>query len=107
MSVFEARRPIAWISAVVDQLACESGLEQTADLEDLVIIAYLGLLDGTDPLELRRDRLLARCRSQIVTWAWEQGRHDEAITGPRRPVSLEQRRLSAPCPVLLQESRAS
>lgn len=79
MSGYEARQPISWIVDTVYQLTRETGLDRTAAVEDLVIIAYLGQLDSPDPNALSQARLLSRCRSQLLTWAWEQGHHDEEI----------------------------
>ena len=45
-ALFADRQPLRWIVAMADQIAREAGLDQTADIEDLVIIAYLGLLDS-------------------------------------------------------------
>ena len=46
---------VSWIVTVTDQLARETGILRNADLEDLVIITYLGLLDDPDPQRLTRD----------------------------------------------------
>ena len=59
MSGYEARRPLAWIVTVVEQLTQEEmGLAHIATIEDLVIITYLGQLDSPDPNELSQERLL-------------------------------------------------
>lgn len=78
-SLFLNRRPVSWINAVADQVALEASLVRTADIEDLVIIAYVGLLDSPDSDCLSQDHLLRRCRRQLVAWAWEQGNADEPI----------------------------
>lgn len=105
MSGYEERRPIAWIVATVEQLTRESGLARTADIEDLVILAYVGQLDSPDPHALSLVRLLARCRSELVTWAWEQGQHEEEIsTRDRANVRAGRRAVGAPCGALLSRS---
>lgn len=105
MSGYESRRPLAWIVAVVEQLTQEIGLARTATIEDLVIITYLGQLDSPDPNELSQERLLTRCRSALVTWAWEQGQHDEALPTSRLPVAMGWRgSAAAPCGALLSQS---
>lgn len=78
-TAFVNRQPIGWITAVADQVARETGLARTADIDDLVIIAYVGLLDSPSPAEFSQSRLLQQCRHDLVTWAWEQGVHDETI----------------------------
>ena len=104
---YEARRPLAWIVAVVEQLTQEMGLARTATIEDLVITTYLGQLDSPDPNELSRERLLARCRSALVTWAWEQGQHDEAVLTSRPTTAVVWRgSAAAPCGALLSRSPA-
>lgn len=65
-ALFVARQPIAWIASATDQLSRESGVIQTADLEDLVIITYLGLLDSPRRHDLTYAELLARCRVCLV-----------------------------------------
>jgi len=80
-ALFADRQPLRWIVAMADQIAREAGLDQTADIEDLVIIAYLGLLDSPHSGDLTHARLLARCRRELITWAWEQGTLQEAIPG--------------------------
>lgn len=105
MSGYESRRPLAWIVTVVDQLTQETGLARTATIEDLVIIAYVGQLDSPDPNDLSRQRLLARCRSALVTWAWEQGQHHEALPERSRPASMVwPEPASAPCAALLSRA---
>ena len=102
MSRYEARRPLAWIVGVVEQLAQEMGLARSATLEDLVLITYVGQLDSPDPNELSRERLLNRCRSALVIWAWEQGQRDEAIPTSHPPVAMAWQGLAgAPCGALL------
>ena len=81
--MFAARLPLKWIVTVTDQLARETGILRTADLEDLVIITYLGLLDNLDSQRLNRVELLTRSRTRVVTWVWEQGAHDQPLW--RRP----------------------
>ncbi len=82
-ALYAARLPVNWIVTVTDQLACETGILRTADLEDLVIITYIGLLDDPDLQHLTRDELLARSRARFVTWVWEQGANDQPLA--RRP----------------------
>lgn len=101
MSSYEARRPLAWVGAVVEQLTQEMGLARSATIEDLVIIAYVGQLDSPDPDELSRERLLSRCRSALVFWAWEQGQHDVAIPIARPRVAIF---AGAPCGALVSPS---
>ena len=64
---------------MADQIARETGLRRTSDIDDLVIIAYVGLLDSSSAHDLSQNRLLQRCRHGLVTWAWEQGIHGETI----------------------------
>jgi hypothetical protein len=78
-SAFAGRGPLRWITAVADQVAEEAGLARTADIEDLVIIAYVGLLDSPDPQALCPTRLLERCRQDLIVWAWELGAQEETI----------------------------
>ena len=102
MSGYDSRQPLGWIVAVVDQLSQETGLARTAAIEDLVIITYAGQLDSPDPSDLSRQRLLTRCRSALVTWAWEQGQHHEQLPAPIRPAAMVLRRpAAAPCGALL------
>ena len=82
-ALYAARLPVKWIVTVTEQLARETGILRNADLEDLVIITYLGLLDDPDPQRLTRDELLARSRARVVTWVWEQGSYDQPLA--RRP----------------------
>jgi hypothetical protein len=104
MSSYEARRPLAWVVEVVEQLTQEMGLARSATIEDLVMLTYVGQLDSPDPNELSRERLLSRCRSVLVTWAWEQGQHDEAIPTSRLPVAMVSRgSAGAPCGALLSQ----
>ena len=104
MSSYEARRPLAWVVAVVEQLTQEMSLARTATIEDLVIITYVGQLDSPDPNELSQERLLTRCRSALVIWAWEQGQHDEAVPISRPPVAMVwQASAGAPCGALLSQ----
>lgn len=81
-AAFSARQPIVWITTIADQIAHEAGIARTADIEDLVILAYVGLLDSPNPKDLAQHRLLDRCRQQLVTWAWEEGQHDEVLPAP-------------------------
>ena len=105
MSSYEARRPLAWVVTVVEQLTQEMGLARSATLEDLVLITYVGQLDSPDPDELSRERLLSRCRSALVIWAWEQGQHDVAIPISRpRAAMVWQGSAGAPCGALLSPS---
>ena len=76
---FSDRQPLRWIAAVADQVADEAGLERTADIDDLVIIAYVGLLDSSDPEDLCPTRLLERCRRGLTVWVWEQGTQEQNI----------------------------
>ena len=78
-AAFSDRQPVTWINAVAHQVAHEASLVRTPDIEDLVIIAYVGLLDSPDPGAVDQDHLLTRCRQQLVTWAWEQGNADEPV----------------------------
>jgi hypothetical protein len=78
-TTFADRQPLRWITAVADQVADEAGLARTADIDDLVIIAYAGLLDSPDPQDLCPTRLLERCRRNLIVWAWEQGTQEETI----------------------------
>ena len=80
-ALFADRQPIRWVVAVADQIAREASLDRTADIEDLVIIAYLGLLDSPQSGDLTHAQLLARCRRELITWAWEQGTLQEARPG--------------------------
>jgi hypothetical protein len=80
-ALFADRQPIRWIVSVADQIAREASLDRTADIEDLVIIAYLGLLDSPHAGDLTHARLLTRCRRELITWAWEQGTLQEARPG--------------------------
>ena len=80
-ALFADRQPIRWIVGVADQIAREASLDRTADIEDLVIIAYLGLLDSPQSGDLTHAQLLARCRRELITWAWEQGTLQEARPG--------------------------
>jgi hypothetical protein len=82
--VFAARLPLKWIVTVTDRLARETGILRTADLEDLVIITYIGLLDNLDSQRLNRVELLARSRTRVVTWVWEQGARDQPLGADRR-----------------------
>jgi hypothetical protein len=77
-ALFADRQPIRWVVAVADQIAREASLDRTVDIEDLVIIAYVGLLDSPHAGDLTHARLLARCRRELITWAWEQGTLQEA-----------------------------
>jgi hypothetical protein len=104
MSRYQARQPISWIVATVDQLTRETGLARTAAVEDLVIIAYLGQLDSPDPNALNQERLLTRCRSQLLTWAWEQGHHEEIPSGGPTQLLESKRSVAAPCGALLTGS---
>jgi len=105
MSDYEVRRPFAWIVAVVEQLTQEMGLVRSATIEDLVIITYVGQLDSPHPNELSRERLLTRCRSALVTWAWEQGQHGEAVPTSRQPATMVWRgSAAAPCAALMSQS---
>ena len=105
MSSYEARLPLTWVAAVVDQLTQEMGLARTAAIEDLVIITYVGQLDSPDPNELSRERLLSRCRFALVIWAWEQGQHDEAVPTFRPPMAMRWRgSAGAPSAALLARS---
>lgn len=76
---FGDRQPLRWITAVADQVAAEAGLARTADIDDLVIIAYIGLLDSPDPEDLCPTRLLERCRRGLTVWVWEQGTQEQEI----------------------------
>lgn len=80
---FANRDPIAWITTVVRTLVHETRLASSADIEDLVIISYVGLLDCPDPDVLTQEHLLERCRQQLVVWAWEQGKADEPVPTAR------------------------
>lgn len=77
---FADRQPLSWIAGVIDQLVAESGLTRSPDIEDLVIIAYLGLLDSPHPHDLGHSQLLARSRRAMITWAWEQGAHHQQMS---------------------------
>ncbi|HKO32261.1 MAG TPA: hypothetical protein VJY85_00800 [Candidatus Limnocylindria bacterium] len=81
------RRPLSWTRGVAEQISAEAGLALTADIEDLVILTYVGLLDSPDPHDLSQERLRQRSRQGLITWAWEQGVHQEAMPTlvPHRP----------------------
>jgi hypothetical protein len=76
---FADRRPLSWIRVVAEQISAEAGLALTADIEELVILTYVGLLDSPDPHDLSQERLRQRSRQALITWAWEQGVHHEAM----------------------------
>ena len=86
--VFASVGPIAMIAAVADRITAETGLDCTADLQHLVLITYLGLLDSppdqptTEQPSTEQpstEQLLARCRRNLIIWAWEQGDHDQPL----------------------------
>lgn len=79
--------PIDMIKSAAEQIAEESGLDCVADIQDLAIITYLGLLDSPPPDPPSRDQLLQACRRGLIIWAWEQGREGEdlPITRPAPP----------------------
>ena len=85
---FQSRRPIAWITAVADQISRESGLTGGPDIEDLVINSYLALLDSPSPSDVSERHLLDRCRRQLIVWAWEQGQYDEPLPMNATPSSI-------------------
>lgn len=74
-----AAGPIAMITAVANQIAGETGLACTSDIQNLVIISYLGLLDSPPPEPVSQDRLLENSRHSLIIWAWEQGIEDESL----------------------------
>lgn len=76
---FPDRQPIVWRNAAANQVAHEASLVRTADIEDLVIIAHVGLLDSAESEAVSQDHLLQRCRQQLAAWAWEQGNADVPI----------------------------
>lgn len=65
--------PISMIRSVAEQVAGEAGLVCTTDIQDLVIIAYLGLLVCRAPVLVDRDQLLEGARRQLTIWGWAQG----------------------------------
>jgi len=85
---FQSRRPIAWITAVADQISRESGLTRGPDIEDLVITSYLASLDSPSPSDVTERHLLDRCRRQLIVWAWEQGQYDEPLPMNGTPSSI-------------------
>lgn len=80
---------LGWLIEVARQITDETGLDLSDDIEDLVVIAYVGLLDSPPPAKLTRDSLLQRCRRDLVVWAWEQGDHDQPL-----PTRAPKQRLS-------------
>jgi hypothetical protein len=72
----DGRTRLRWLADTAEQIAVEAGLQLTADIVDLGTIAYVGLLDTPTENDLTRNRLLQRCRHNLIIWAWEQGNHD-------------------------------
>ena len=79
--------PTDLISSVAHQIAHEAGLTWSPDIEDLVILSYVGLLDSPPPEPPNQERLLHRSRKHLIVWAWEQGRESQPlpISGTRHP----------------------
>lgn len=71
--------PIAMIDAVAKQITDEAGLECATDIQNLVIIAYLGFLDRPPPEPVSQDQLLESSRRSLIIWAWEQGCENESL----------------------------
>jgi hypothetical protein len=71
--------PISMINSVARQITAEAGLKCVSDLQDLVIIAYVGLLDSPPPDPVNRNDLLERSRHDLIIWAWEQGTYGDSL----------------------------
>lgn len=82
--------PIAMITDVARQIAGEAGLACTSEIQNLVIIGYLGLLDSPPPEPVDQDRLLENARHNLIIWAWEQGIEHESLPTVR-PTSTADR----------------
>jgi hypothetical protein len=68
-----ANAPITMITSVAQQITDDTGLTCTHEIQDLVIITYVGLLDSPPPDRPSTEHLLNQCRRNLIIWAWEQG----------------------------------
>lgn len=65
-------RRLSWLEPIAVQLATETGMPYGDDIEDIVIIAFEGLLnDPTTHGEVSYDSLLDRARRGAARWAQE------------------------------------
>lgn len=82
----EESRRLSWMITVADQLADEAGLQRLDDIDDIVAIAYVGLLNSPPPENLSYHRLLELSRHQLLIWAWEQGGNSSPLPLATQPV---------------------
>lgn len=64
---------LSWLEPIATQIAAEAGLGCNAAIEDLVVLAFEGLLN--DPAvhgDVTHARLLSRARHDLTVWVREQ-----------------------------------
>ena len=105
MSGYEARQPISWIVATVDQLTRGDRTGSHRRRRGPRDHRLPRTARQPRPERAQPGRLVSRCRSQLLTWAWEQGHYDEEIPSRGQTRLLESKgSLAAPCGALLTGS---